>query len=117
MVRVLAGAVLAVAVCTAVCLADEVKGTVKKVEKGKITVTVDGKDTTYIVQKDARILNSTTTKAKNGKEREKVTEISGGLTAVKVGASVSLKVEKEIIGEAEKEVVTQLKVVPAETKK
>src|SRR5262245_22408665 len=63
MVRVLAGAVLAVAVCTAVCLADEVKGTVKKVEKGKITVTVDGKDTTYIVQKDARILNSTTTKA------------------------------------------------------
>src|SRR5436305_11804287 len=107
MVRVLAGAVLAVAACTAVCLADEVKGTVKKVDKAKITVTVDGKDTTYPVQKDARILNSTTTKAKNGKEREKVTEISGGLAAVKVGSTVILKLEKEIVGEDEMEVVTQ----------
>jgi hypothetical protein len=117
MVRVVAASVLAVAVCAAVCLADEVKGTVKKVDKGKITVTVDGKDTTYIVQKDARILNSTTTKAKNGKEREKVSEISGGLTAVKVGSTVSLKLEKEIIGEDEKDVVTQLKVTAAEPKK
>jgi hypothetical protein len=117
MLRLLAGAALAAAACTAVCLAEEVKGTVKKVEKGKITVTVDGKDTTYIVQKDARILNSTTTKNKAGKEKEKVTEISAGLSAVKTGSTVSLKLEKEIIGEAEKDVVTQLKVLPGESKK
>jgi hypothetical protein len=117
MVRLVAASVLAVAVCTAVCLAEEVKGTVKKVEKGKITVTVEGKDTTYIVQKDARVVNSTVTKLKNGKEREKVSDISGGLTAVKVGATVSLKLEKEIIGEAEKDVVTQVKVTAGESKK
>jgi hypothetical protein len=117
MVRVLAAAVLAVAVATTVGLAEEVKGTVKKVEKGKVTVTVEGKEKTYLVQKDARILNSTVTKLKNGKEREKVTEISGGLTAVKAGSNVSLTLEKEIIGEEEKEVVTQLKVMPSESKK
>jgi hypothetical protein len=117
MVRLLAASILALAVCATVCLADEVKGTVKKVAKGKITVTVDGKDTSYPVQKDARILNSTVSKTKAGKDREKVTEISGGLMAVKTGATVSLKLEKEIVGVDEKDVVTQLKVMPAEAKK
>lgn len=116
MVRMLAAAVLAVAVCVTVGLAEEVKGTVKKVVKDKITVTVDKKDVTYLVQKDARVLNSTVMKLKNGKEREKTSEISGGLAAVKTGVTVSLKVEKEIIGEAEKDVVTQVKVMLGEKK-
>lgn len=116
MLRLLAASVLAVGVCTAVCLAAEVQGTVKKVEKGKITVTVDDKDTTYPVQKDARVISATQTKLKNGKFREKSSDLAGGLTAVKVGSKVSLTVEKEIVGEAEKETVSQVKVILGEKK-
>lgn len=115
MVRVLAALVLVV-MGAAVCLAAEVQGTVKKVEKGKITVTVDDKETTYPVQKDARIISATQTKNKAGKLKEKSSDLAGGLTAVKVGSKVSLTVEKEIVGEAEKETVSQVKVILGEKK-
>ena len=121
MLRMIAAACLALAVGAAVCLADEVKGTVKKVTKTTIPVTVEDKgkttEKTYDVLKDARILSATTTKNKKGKEKEKVTPINAGLTAVKVGSTVVLTTEKAIIGEEEKDVVNQVKVTAPPAKK
>ena len=119
MFRTIAAACLALAVAAAVCLADDVKGTVKKVTKNTITVTVEDKDKTtdktYDVLKDARILSATTTKNKKGKE--KVTPIDAGLSGVKVGSTVVLTTEKAIVGEAEKDVVNQVKVTAPPAKK
>jgi len=121
MFRTIAAACLALAVAAAVCLADDVKGTVKKVTKNTITVTVEDKDKTtdktYDVLKDARILSATTTKNKKGKEKEKVTPIDAGLSGVKVGSTVVLTTEKAIVGEAEKDVVNQVKVTAPPAKK
>ena len=48
---------VAVVLCVGAVLADEIKGTIKKVdvENKKITVSVDGKETTYDVADDAKI--------------------------------------------------------------
>jgi Cu/Ag efflux protein CusF len=48
---------VAVVLCVGAVLADEIKGTIKKVDVDgkKITVTVDGKDTDYDVADDAKL--------------------------------------------------------------
>jgi Cu/Ag efflux protein CusF len=48
---------VALVLCVGAVLADEIKGTIKKVDvdNKKITVSVDGKETTYDVADDAKI--------------------------------------------------------------
>lgn len=119
MIRAAAGAVLAVLLGVAVGGADELKGTVKSVDKDKntITLTVDGKETTYDVSKDASFVTTSTVPGKKGKTTEKATPIDGGLGGVKAGASVTVLTEKA----DDKESVTSVKVsdgaAPAAKKK
>jgi hypothetical protein len=108
MIRAAAGAVLAAMLGVAVTAADEVKGTVKSVDKDKntITLTVDGKETTFDVSKDASFVTTSTVPGKKGKTTEKATPIDGGLGGVKVGASATVLTEKI----DDKESVTSVKV-------
>jgi opacity protein-like surface antigen len=108
MIRAAAGAVLAVMLGVAVSAADEVKGTVKSVDKDKntITLTVDGKETTFDVSKDASFVTTSTVPGKKGKTMEKATPIDGGLGGVKAGATVTVLTEKI----DDKESVTSVKV-------
>ena len=108
MIRAAAGAVLAVMLGVAVSAADEVKGTVKSVDKDKntITLTVDGKETTFDVSKDASFVTTSTVPGKKGKTMEKATPIDGGLGGVKAGATVTVLTEKI----EDKESVTSVKV-------
>ena len=87
------------------------KAKVKSVDadKNTITVTVDDKDSTYNVQKDAKIW--TTGKKKKGQPAPEVT--LSGLSAVKEGATVTLTIEKK----DDKDVCTNVKVEPAAKKK
>jgi hypothetical protein len=69
MMRKLMGTMaVAVILCASVVLADEVKGKVMKVDEDgmKITISVDGKETEYMVAKDAKM---PTMKGKDGSEK------------------------------------------------
>jgi hypothetical protein len=95
----------------AITQADELKGVVKRVDKTAktVTVTVDGKDTTLPVGKDASIVAVSNVAAKKGKKNkatEKLTTIDNGLEGVKAGANVTLLTDKV----DEKETVTSIKV-------
>ena len=88
--------------------AGEVKGTVKKIDAGKstVTVTVDGEDKTFTVNKDASFTSVSIVKGKKpGKEMEKVEAIDA-LSGIKEGAKVTLLTETV----DEKEVVKAVKV-------
>lgn len=76
---------------TAVTAADG-QATVKSVDKTKntITLTMDGKDTTYAVGTDASFVTVSQVPGKKGKTTEKVTPIDGGLAGVKAGAKVTI---------------------------
>jgi hypothetical protein len=106
MMRRAAGAVLALMLGVAVTAADELKGTVKSVDKNTITLTVDGKVTTFDVSKDASFVTTSTVAGKKGKTMEKATPIDGGLGGVKAGATVTVLTEKI----EDKESVTSVKV-------
>ena len=110
MLRASIFALCATVLCAASLLAEDVKGTVAGVDadKNTITLTVDGKDQTYTVSKDASIVT----------DDAKAKALSGGLASVKKGASVTLSTEKQ----EEVEVVTVVKVTketkpPKERKK
>lgn len=69
MMRKLLGTMaVAVVLCASVVLADEIKGKVTKVDEDgwKVTISVDGKDTEYMVAKDAKM---PMTKGKGGTEK------------------------------------------------
>ncbi|HYT95110.1 MAG TPA: hypothetical protein VEL76_40710 [Gemmataceae bacterium] len=84
--------------------ADDIRGKVKKVdaEKGTITITVDDKDQSFDVPKDAKIV------ALYGKKLKKAQQLDlpGGLAAVKEGANVTITYDKK----DKKDVVTQVRV-------
>ena len=111
MLRRIVGAVLMFTLGLAITQADELKGTVKKVDKtnSTITVSIDGKDKTLPVGKDASIVAVSNVPGKKGKKNkatEKLTTIDKGLEGVKTGASVTLLTDKV----DEKDTVTSLKV-------
>jgi Cu/Ag efflux protein CusF len=114
-IRSLFAALAAVALGLSAANADELKGTLKSVDAGakKLTVTVDGKDQTLPVSKDASFVSVSTTKGKKGKTNEQVTNIDGGLGALKAGANVTLLTEKT----DDKETVTSVKVTAGESGK
>jgi hypothetical protein len=96
--------------------ADELKGTLKKVNTtaNSLTVTIDGKDRTLPVSKDASFVNVSTEKGKKGKSTEKLTPIDGGLGALKEGSPVTVLTEK---ADDKKETVTSVKVGNGTAKK
>jgi hypothetical protein len=57
MLRTFVGVVCAFLVIVSISLADEAKGKVKGWEKGKLTVTVGGKEVEYMVAKDAKVFS------------------------------------------------------------
>jgi ribosome maturation factor RimP len=68
--------------------AEEIKGKITKIEEGKITLSVDGKETTYVVDKDVKVLGTT------GK-KNKLTDFPGGFMALKADQEVTLTTEKK----------------------
>jgi hypothetical protein len=92
MIRSILAAVVALAFCVSLALAEEVKGKVKQTDPDKftITVTVDGKDKTYPVDMSAFVI---TAQGRNFK---------GGFKALKGGEDVIIttnkKEDKEIVG-------------------
>jgi hypothetical protein len=97
MLRTLVGVVLAVLLVVGGLVAAEVKGKVKSYEGEKLTVTADGKDTTYLITADTKVVSGKGTPVK---DREK------SLKQLKAGAEVVLQVDKK----DGKDVVTELKV-------
>lgn len=110
MVRGTMVAVTALMIAASGLSADEIKGKVKSVdtEKGTITVTVDDKDQTYTVAKDAKVTKLV------GKNLKKATteDVTDGLSGVKADSNVALTVEKK----DDAETVTAIK-IDALTKK
>ena len=106
-------AVMALVLAAAGATADEIKGKVKKIDADKNTVvlTVDDKDTTYDVAKDAKI----TTAVPGAKKKDAPTakDVEGGLKGLKVGDDATLTVEKK----DGKEVATAIKLSGAATVK
>lgn len=98
--------VLALLLCPVLLLAAELSGKVKSVDGDKrtITVTVNDKDQTFPVAKDATFFHTNT--AGNGRFT-KFVEVEGGLNGLKEGMNVIVTTEKK----GKKEViVSQVKV-------
>ena len=103
----LALAIVLCAVCAA--SADTVPGTVKSIDtdKGTITVTVDGADQTFNVEKDSKVWQP-------GKSKKApAQDVAGGLGGLKEGQPVVLTTDKK----DGKDVVTAIKLEEAATKK
>jgi hypothetical protein len=118
MIRVLVGALVVGLLAVGAASAEELKGKIKDIDKAKntITLTVDGKDTTYGVGKDASFVTVSLEKGKKGKVNEKLTPIDGGLDGIKAGTDVTVLTDKQ----DDKDVITSLKVSdgkPAAAKK
>ena len=91
-ISVLSAALGVLFITVAASEAGEVKGTVKKIDAGKstVTVTVDGADKTFTVNKDASFTSVSIVKGKKpGKEMEKVDTIDA-LSGIKEGAQFSI---------------------------
>jgi Cu/Ag efflux protein CusF len=88
----------------AVASADDVRGKVKKVDadKGTITITVDDKDQTFDVPKEAKVVGIFGKKLKKAQQLD----LPGGLAAIKEGANVTITTDKK----DNKDVVSQVKV-------
>src|SRR5262245_55801101 len=85
--------------------ADTIKCTIKEVGDNKVTVTVDGKDKTFELANDAKIVAA----AKKNKTRD----IPGGLTGLKLGAEATITTQKV----DDKDKVTNIQVGGAKKKK
>ncbi len=98
MLRTFVGALVALVICAGSLLAEEIKGKVAKVdaEKNTLTLTVNGKDQTFPIDKEAKFLTS-------GKKKQ-LQDLPGGLSGVKEGTEVTLTTEKK----DGKEVVTKV---------
>jgi hypothetical protein len=101
-------ALAALAVGLPAASADELKGTIKTVNKdaNKLTLTIDGKDRSLAISKDASFVTLTSEKNKTGKPKEKVIPLDGGLGALKVGLVVTVVTAKA----GEQDEVTSVKV-------
>jgi hypothetical protein len=99
-------------VVTSVSLAAEYKATIKKVnaDKSTIVVTIDDKEQTFLVARDAEIY--TQAKGKKNKPGPK-NPIEGGLVKVKEGSEVTLTTIKS----GETEIVSSIKVEMGRRKK
>lgn len=75
-------------------------------EKNTITLTIDGKDTTFPVSKDASFVTVSQVPAKKGKTMEKLTPIENGIEGVKAGSKVTLATDTV----DDKPTITSLKV-------
>lgn len=109
MMRSFVGAGLLALLGFSVSLGAETKGTVKSVDKpgNKIVITVDGgKDTTFLVSKDASFSTVSQVPGKKGKTMEKVSPIDNGLEGIKAGSKVTVLTDTV----DEKETVTSVKV-------
>jgi hypothetical protein len=119
MMRLFAGAALMALIGFSVASGAESQATVKSVDKtaNTMVVTVDGKDITYPVSKDASFVTVSQIPGKKGKTTEKLTPIDGGLEGIKAGTKVTLLTDMV----DEKETVTSVKVsdgtTPAKKKK
>lgn len=84
--------------------ADELKGSFSgfNAETNTITVTIDSKEQTYPVSKDATVVT----------DDAKAKAVNGGLQMVKVGSAITIMVEKQ----GDKDVVTLVKVATKEKK-
>jgi hypothetical protein len=100
----LLGALCVVAITFAVADADDIKGRVKKVDtdKNTLTITVNDKDQTFTIPKEARIVGLFGKKLK----KAQLLEIPGGLSAVKENVEVTVTTDKK----DNKDVVSQVKV-------
>lgn len=87
MLRTFVASVAALVICAGGLLAAEVKGKIKDVDAAKktITVTVDGKDTTYTIGEKTQILNAKGKAVKDGINAK----------ALKAGANVTITTEKK----------------------
>lgn len=107
MVRLAVAALLAIVSAAG---AEEINGTVKKVDASGNTLllTADGKDTSYSVAKDASFVTVTKVAGKKKKNQtmEKVDTIEKGLAGVKEGAGVTVLTDKR----DGKDVITSVKV-------
>ena len=92
-------AVIAVSLSLAVTAlhAEEVKGIVKKRDtaKNSLTLTIEGKDQTFGVSKDASFVSVNSEIAKKGKRVERVAVLEKGLAGVSDGANVTVMTESE----------------------
>jgi hypothetical protein len=104
------GALTCLVLSIALVQADEYKGTVKKVdaEKNTLTVSIDEKDRTFDIPKDAKIY--TTGKKKKGKPAP---EVPVALGDVKENAKVVVTTKKE----DDKETVTSVQIEREKKKK
>jgi len=99
MLRTFMGALLAVVIVGGILLADEAKGKFKKVEKGTVTITVDGKDVEYKIGKQTKVYDGDT-EVTDKKERQKLLK---GLTE---GTEITVNYDKD----GDKITVKELKV-------
>lgn len=108
MFRTIVAAWCGLALTCSVASADEIKGTLKKVNVGgqSLTLAVDGKDRVLAVGKDTSFVSVAAGKKKKGMPAQKETPIDGGLSALKIGANVTVVTEKS----GGKETVTSVKV-------
>ena len=106
MLRSFLFAVLALAFSCSAASAAEVKGKVTKIEGEKITLTVDGKETTFVADKSIKVQST-------NKKNNKFKDLPGGMSDLKSGDEVTLTTEKK----DDKEVVTKITTVGKKKKK
>lgn len=106
--RYFAGITLATLLGLSVATAAESQATVKSVDKtaNTMVVTIDGKDKTFPVSKDASFVTVSQVPGKKGKTMEKLTPIDNGLEGIKPGTKVTILTDMV----DEKETVTSVKV-------
>lgn len=99
------------ALMVGITLADEVKGKIKKVDtdKNTLTITVNDKDQTFDLTKDAKIVALYGKKLKKAQQQD----VPGGLSSLKEGTAVTLTTEKK----DSKDQVVQVKLDELQAKK
>ncbi len=111
----LLAAVTMLGVMTASGSAEEIQGVLKRIDKNKlaIVVTVEGKDKTLAVNKDASVVEVRSVALKNGKTAEQLTSIETGIAGLSTGSKVTLLTES-LDG---KVAVTSIKATPVAKEK
>jgi hypothetical protein len=117
MLRLCSAVTFVLALCITV-VAEDTRGKVKSVDadKGILVITVDDKDKSFTVPKEAKIY--TTAKGKKGKAGPEIL-VDGGLAGVRVDSTVTVTTETKEVGEKKEkqEVVVAVKVDPMKKKK
>jgi hypothetical protein len=106
MIRSFLFTVLAMAFASTVVCADEVKGKFAKIDGEKLTLTVDGKETTFALDKSVKVQST-------NKKNNKFKDLPGGMSDLKAGDEVTLTTEKK----ENKEVVTKITTTAKKKKK